>query len=110
MDAKRARSLLRDLLLLLSKGFWWPVNIQDHVDHGIGKVFARPILEIEALLVNASFGKRTRNGFTFDDDKFELFAREFILKRKRKRKDHYIATYSRLENPTITNIKCAVIG
>ena len=92
MNVERARSLLRDLLLLLPKDWWWPVNIQTNVDHGIGKVFARPVVEIEALLINASFGKRTKNGFTFDGDKCKVFARGFGLEHRRKGKDHYVAT------------------
>ena len=72
MDVKRGRSLLRDLLLLLPKDWWWPVNVQSNMDIGIGKVVARPVLEIEALLSNASFGKKNKHEFTFVFDKFIL--------------------------------------
>ena len=62
------------------------------MDHGIGKVFARPVVEIEALLINASFGKRTKHGFTFVGDQFEGFVEELGLKHRRKRKAHYVVT------------------
>merc|ERR1711957_483195 len=41
---------------------------------------------------NASFGKRTKHGFTFVGDQFEGFVEELGLKHRRKRKAHYVAT------------------
>ena len=60
------------------------------MDHGIGKVFARPALAIEALLINSSFGKQAKHGFTFIGDEFEGFVEEFGLKHRRKGNGHYV--------------------
>ena len=72
MDAERARSLLRDLLLLLSKGWWFPV-IQTDPDHGIATVFGRSRQEVEALLVNDGVVGESARGLSLKKNPWDTF-------------------------------------
>ena len=72
MDAERARSLLRDLLLLLSKGWWFPV-IQTDPAHGIATVLGRSRREVEALLVNAGVVGENASGLSLKKNPWDTF-------------------------------------
>ena len=72
MDAERARSLLRDLLLLLSKGWWFPV-IQTDPAHGIATVLGRSRHEVEALLINAGVVGENASGLSLKNNPWESF-------------------------------------
>ena len=72
MDAERARSLLRDLLLLLSKGWWFPV-IQTDPAHGIATVLGWSCREVEALLVNTGVVGENASGLSLKKNPWDTF-------------------------------------
>ena len=93
MEAARAKSVLCALLLLLPRGWWWPL-IQASPDHGIATVFGRPRLEIAALLVNAGMVKENKHGFTLRKTSWEGFRNLELgeLSHGTIRKAHFVAT------------------
>jgi hypothetical protein len=108
MDLSRAQSVLHELLCLLPEGWWWPL-FQVNPDHNISKVFQRPRLEIDALIVNAGLAKDTKHGFVVRKNQWEAYRDTQLcdLSHGTNRKVHFIATSRPPGEPSkYKNAKC----